>query len=414
MYVFSWLDNRTLVACDFMLALAFAIAFFGMKRTYPNLRGIHTIAISFLLVVAGTFLIAARGAVPWFASVTLGNGCLFASSVFLHRGILRFIGSRKKSWLPIAVSAIGLGVVCYYSQARNNVVPRIVAIVLAAAIVRGLIAVEIFRKSANSTSPTAMRLFAASMSLFAAATVNLGFLTILSGATTNTGLQSNGIGTATLLLSVVCIFTTGLFILLLSSSELISVSRDESLRDSLSGAYNRRGIELKLAAELKRVQHGKHKLSIALIDVDYFKSINDIQGHAAGDAALRDVAETISTHLRGRDFLGRYGGDEFLLILPQTACSIALGVTERLSLAVSNIAVLSGSMPLTLSIGLTEAAAEDDAVTLIARADKALYQAKSDGRNCRRIVTSDCEQPTPSLATHPGILAAPVESSLLN
>ncbi|HEY2740038.1 MAG TPA: GGDEF domain-containing protein, partial [Thermoanaerobaculia bacterium] len=125
--------------------------------------------------------------------------------------------------------------------------------------------------------------------------------------------------------------------------------------------------------------------------VDYFKSINDIQGHAAGDAALRDVADTISTHLRGRDHLGRYGGDEFLLILPGTPCSVALNVAERLNQAVSDRTKSGLTMPLTLSIGLTEATADDNAVTLIARADKALYQAKADGRNCRRVVIDGVE-----------------------
>jgi diguanylate cyclase (GGDEF)-like protein len=242
-------------------------------------------------------------------------------------------------------------------------------------------------------------------------------MTILHGATSNV-LQSGPIGTATLLLGVVPLFVTGLFILVLSSGELIATSRDESQKDSLSGAFNRRGIEVKLAAELKQIQHGKQKLSVALIDVDYFKSINDIQGHAAGDAALRDVAETISTHLRGRDYLGRYGGDEFLLILPQTPCTIALGVTERLNQAVSNLSLTGGSMPLTLSIGLTEAVPEDDAMTLIARADKALYQAKSDGRNCRRVVTADAEAPkgegAPENAALGGMLMPPAGSSLLH
>jgi diguanylate cyclase (GGDEF)-like protein len=414
MYVFSWLDNRTLIACDLMLAAAFSVVFFSMKRTYPNLRGINTIAISFLLCVPGTFLIASRGSIPYFISVVLANIFVFGSFVFLYRGILRFIGSRRTAFIPITVSCIALGILFYYSQIQDKIVPRIVAISLTVGLVRGMIALELFRKSPTSTSPTVMRLFAASMSLFAAVTVNCGILTILHGSPSH-GLESNGAGTATLLLSVVAIFVTGLFILLLSSSELIAASRDESQKDSLSGAFNRRGIEIKLAAELKRIQSGKQKLSVALIDVDYFKSINDIQGHAAGDAALRDVAETISTHLRGRDYLGRYGGDEFLLILPHTPCSIALGVTERLCQAVSHLSVNTGSMPLTLSIGLTEAVLEDDAVTVIARADKALYQAKSDGRNCRRVVTANSDEKTaPDGAPIGNILLPGVESSLLH
>jgi diguanylate cyclase (GGDEF)-like protein len=415
MHYISWLDNRTLIACDLMLSAVFAVLFFGMKRTYPNLRGINTIAISFLLFVPGTMLIVSRGTIPNFISVTLANCFVFGSFVFLYRGILRFIGSRSSAFLPILVSCLAVGVLFYYSQVQDKVVPRIVAISLTVAAIRGLIALELFKKSANFTSPKAMRLFAASMSLFAAVTVNCGIVTILHGSPSGL-LESSGVGTATLGLSVVSIFITGIFILLLSSGELIAASRDESQKDSLSGAFNRRGIEVKLAAELKRIQHSNSKLSVALIDVDYFKSINDIQGHAAGDAALRDVAETISTHLRGRDYLGRYGGDEFLLILPQTPATIALGVTERLAHAVSNISLSSGGMPLTLSIGLTEAVVEDNAVTLIARADKALYQAKSDGRNCRRIVAVESQLVDLSLATaaRAAILAAPVESSLLH
>jgi diguanylate cyclase (GGDEF)-like protein len=417
MYVLSWFDNRTLIACDSMLAASFATVFFCMKRSYPNLRGINTIAIAFLMGVPATFLLASRGEIPYFISVFVANCFVFGSFIFLYRGILRFVGSRRTAVIPVTVSCVSLAVLFYYSEIQENIVPRIVAISLTVGLVRGLIAFELFRKSPTFTSPKAMRLFAALMSFFAAVTVNCGVMTILHGAPSD-ALQSNTVGTATLLLGVVSLFVTGLFILVLSSGELIAASRDESQKDSLSGAFNRRGIEAKLAAELQRIEKTKHKLTVALIDVDYFKSINDIQGHAAGDAALRDVAEAISTHLRGRDHLGRYGGDEFLLILPQTPCNVALAVTERLNHAVGNISLTDGSLPLTLSIGLTEAVPEDDAVTLIARADKALYQAKSDGRNCRRVIFADTDSPigdgAPENTVLGGMLMPPTGSSLLH
>jgi diguanylate cyclase (GGDEF)-like protein len=389
MQVLSWFDNRTLIACDFMLAVAFAVVFFSMKRSYPNLRGINTIAISFLLGVPGTFLIASRGNIPDFLSVTVAHSFVFGSFVFLYRGILRFLGSRRSVLIPAVVSLMAIALLFYFSQIQDRIVPRIVVLSLTIGLVRGLIAIELFHKSPSFTSPTAMRLFAAAMSLFAAVSVNCGLVTMFHGAPSN-GLASNPIGTLTLLLGVVSVCVTGLFILVLSSTELIAHSRDESQKDSLSGAFNRRGIEAKLAAELKRVGRSHHRLSIALIDVDYFKSINDIQGHAAGDAALRDVAETIAKHLRARDLLGRYGGDEFLLVLPDTPCHIAVSIAERLNHSVRalNLMIASGK-PLTLSIGLTEAVPDDDAVTLIARADKALYQAKTDGRNCRRVAAPD-------------------------
>ena len=414
MYVLSWLDNRTLIACDFMLAVAFAVAFFSLKRTYPILRGINTIGISFLLGVPGTFLLASHGYIPYFLSVTVANGFIFCSFIFLYRGILRFLGSRRTSLVPVIVSCISLAILCYYSQIQDRIVPRVVAISATIGFVRGLIALELFRKSETFPSPKAMRLFAAAMSFFAAVTVHTGVMTLLHGVPNHQAIESAPSGSGALLLGVVSVCVTGLFILVLASSELIARSRDESQKDCLSGAFNRRGIETKLAAELKYIQRGKHRLSVALIDVDYFKSINDIQGHAAGDAALREVAETISTHLRGRDYLGRYGGDEFLLILPQTPCSVALGVTERLNQAITKLSLATGSMPLTLSIGLTEAVAADDAVTLIARADKALYQAKSDGRNCQRVVIASSDPARSEAPALGAIIIPPVESSLLH
>jgi diguanylate cyclase (GGDEF)-like protein len=390
MHELSWFDDRTLVACDSMLAIAFAIVFFGMRRASANLRGINSIAISFILFVPGMLLIVAtRNSSPGSPSIALANCCLFTSFVFLYRGILRFIGSRRTSFLPVALSLLAIAVLFHFSRNQDSVWARVVVISLTAGFIRGFIAFELFRKSAASPSPAVMRLFAAFMALFAATRIITGIAAAIRTGAPITTLQADSLSSSSLLLGMVSVFLTGLFILLLSSGQLIAASRDESQKDSLSGAFNRRGIEVKLAAELKRIQNGKHKLSIALIDVDYFKSINDIQGHAAGDAALRDVADAISTHLRGRDYLGRYGGDEFLIILPHTPCTIAVAVTDRLCNAVSALVASPGSIPLTLSIGLTEAVPEDDAVTLIARADKALYQAKSDGRNCRRVVIAN-------------------------
>jgi diguanylate cyclase (GGDEF)-like protein len=419
MDLLSWFDNRTLISCDFLLAAAFAIVFFGMKKAYPNLRGINTIAISFLLGVPGSFLIASRGSIPNFLSVVIAQGFVLGSFLFLYRGILRFLGSRKTILLPCIASLFCVGILFYFTQVQDNIVPRIVAISATVGMVRGLIAIELFRKSPNFPSPKLMRAFAACMAFFAASSVNCGIITLFHGAPSDR-LRSDPIGTITLLLGVVSVCITGLAMLILSCKELIERSKDESQKDSLSGALNRRGIEDKLAGELKHIHRAQQKLAIALIDVDYFKAINDIQGHAAGDAALRDVAHTISKHLRGRDYLGRYGGDEFLLVLPQTPCSIALTVAERLSNAVQQACAAAGSPPITLSIGLTVAVPGDDAITLIARADKALYQAKSDGRNCRRVVTPE---PVPaegavaaehSIPAHSPLLLPNIDSPILH
>lgn len=413
MYWLLTLDNRTLVACDFILATAFSVVFFGMKRSYPSLRGTNTIAISFLLGVPGSFLLASWGLVPRVVTVVLACCFAFASFIFLYRGILRFIGSRRTIALPVTLSCSSLGLLLYYSNIQENTAARIVAISLTLATVRGLIALELLRKSPTFTSPRTMRMFAAAMAFFAAATVQCGISSILYGGPGN-ALEARSFSSMLLFLGLISVCVTGLFVLVLSSGELIARSRDESLKDSLSGAFNRRGIEAKLETELLNVQRSRHRLSVALIDVDYFKSINDIQGHAAGDAALREIAEAISSHLRGRDYLGRYGGDEFLLVLPNTPCSIALAVTERLNRAVTNLQITAGTpLPLTLSIGITEAVPHDNAASVLARADKALYQAKSDGRNCRRVVTDLQDASSEPTTLRKPVLLSAANSSFL-
>lgn len=390
MSLLSWFDNRTLIACQCLLAIVFAVVFFGMRRLYPNLRGVRSIALSFLLGIPGTILLGTRGHVSFFVSVMAANSFVFGSFLFLYRGILRFVGSRRTMYLPSAAIVVSIAVLYYFSQVHENIVPRIVAISLTIGLIRGLIAVELFRKAYTTNSPATIRLFALSMSFFSAVSFNRGIETFLHGAPANY-LQSNLLQTTTLLLGVLSICLTGIFFLLLSSGELIAASRSDSEQDTLSSAFNRRGIESRLAIELNRVDRSSQKLSIALIDIDHFKSINDTHGHAAGDAAICQVAETISDRLRAYDSLGRFGGDEFLLLLPQTPCGDALLVAERLRRAVNHLTIPGISKSITLSIGITEAVPADDALALLARADKALYQAKSAGRNCGRVFLSGAE-----------------------
>jgi len=412
MHVLTNLDTRTLLACDFLLTTAFSVALLAMKRCYPVLRGINTIAISFLLGIPGAFLLASWGWMPHGLTIAAAYFFVLASFLFLYRGILRFIGSRRTILLPVVVSCLALAALFYFSQIERSAAGRVITISIAIASVRGLIALELLRKSPSFTSPRSMRLFAAFMAFIAASTVECGLSSVITGSHSGT-FDSGPFTTTVLFLGVVSVCVTGIFLLWLSSGELIARSRDESLKDSLSGAFNRRGIEAKLETELKQLEGRKSRLSIALIDVDYFKTINDVQGHAAGDAALRDVAEAITSHLRGRDYLGRYGGDEFLLILPNTVSGIALSVTERLSKAVTALHLSTGLTPLTLSIGITEAVPHDDLASLLARADKALYKAKSDGRNCRRIYTELDEKSERLTDLRSPVLIAPANSSLL-
>jgi len=168
--------------------------------------------------------------------------------------------------------------------------------------------------------------------------------------------------------------------------ELQQSLRFAATHDFLTKLLNRAEIVAGLKREIARSHRIGHPASIILADIDHFKKINDSLGHAAGDEALKEVARRLVAELRPYDLVGRYGGEEFLLVLPNCNLESALHRAEQLRWSVSKSPTLSmvGSVPITLSMGVTvsncfpELAAEE----LLQQADQALYLAKQDGRNC--------------------------------
>lgn len=158
--------------------------------------------------------------------------------------------------------------------------------------------------------------------------------------------------------------------------------------DPLTGIANRRKIMADLEARLARMRPGS-ALAVLLLDVDNFKAINDGHGHVAGDDALRSLTERIQGQLRAGDALGRMGGEEFLIILDRARPVVADAIAERIRAAVANARFDVGdslALPITVSIGAASWQPDDTVKTLYAKADKALYQAKNQGRNC--VITS--------------------------
>jgi diguanylate cyclase (GGDEF)-like protein len=158
--------------------------------------------------------------------------------------------------------------------------------------------------------------------------------------------------------------------------------------DELTGALNRRFVMRELDDELLRTTRSSLPCSVALIDLDWFKKINDTFGHPAGDEALRTFAITIFANIRGIDKFGRYGGEEFLLIMPETEQADAIRTLDRLRELVAGLdwAAISPTMTVTMSAGLTSVRSNDTTDTILSRADRALYRAKQSGRNRVNVV----------------------------
>lgn len=162
--------------------------------------------------------------------------------------------------------------------------------------------------------------------------------------------------------------------------------RELATHDPLTGLFNRRHVEEVLRRELDRTARHDRPLALAMMDADHFKNINDTYGHQTGDEVLRAISGRCQKTLRSHDVLGRYGGEEFVIVFPETNIGEATAVAERLRAAVADnpITVGANALAVTVSIGLASYAPGQDLEKMFQRADSALYMAKQGGRNLVR------------------------------
>jgi diguanylate cyclase (GGDEF)-like protein len=180
---------------------------------------------------------------------------------------------------------------------------------------------------------------------------------------------------------------TGLLAIAVRNVQLLLETRELNVRDGLTSCFTRsHGLE-RLEGELRRTRRSRQPLSILMFDIDHFKAINDQLGHQRGDDLLRAVGVKLTRVLRSTDMRCRYGGDEFLIILPDTPLLGAQHVADSVRNEIATLAMAAGdqTLPVTVSIGVATAAREEPGIAvLLERADEALYQAKRSGRNqCR-------------------------------
>ena len=159
--------------------------------------------------------------------------------------------------------------------------------------------------------------------------------------------------------------------------------------DQLTGALNRRGLDETIGREIKRAERGQTAVSVALLDIDNFKQLNDSLGHQAGDRALKHLTQVIKETLRPADSVGRYGGEEFLIVLPDTDLAAGIEAMQRLQRDLTKKFFLHNNerILVTFSAGVALRRENEDSEDLIGRADKAMYKAKQTGKN--RVVAAE-------------------------
>ena len=160
----------------------------------------------------------------------------------------------------------------------------------------------------------------------------------------------------------------------------IDLLYEAAIHDEKTGLYNNKFFETVLDMEIEKAKRGKQKLCFFIIDIDFFKKINDTHGHIKGDELLAQLAKVVRKQLRKSDIAARFGGEEFVILLPETPLEKAKFLTARLRTKIKSDSVLK-KYNLTISGGLTEFKERDNKKSLKERADKALYKAKETGRD---------------------------------
>jgi diguanylate cyclase (GGDEF)-like protein len=185
--------------------------------------------------------------------------------------------------------------------------------------------------------------------------------------------------------------------------------REQATRDPLTGLWNRRSIVEILERELARSQRENSHLALLMVDLDHFKLVNDTFGHSAGDAVLREVSLRMASSVRPYDAVGRYGGEEFLIILPGCAAGTGLSQAERMRSIIEEAPVIIDSSRLetiTASFGVTSCCGPvvPSADAIIQVADQAMYAAKREGRNRVWLM--------PALAAEHGVIDQPLPKAV--
>ncbi|MBC3918498.1 GGDEF domain-containing protein [Undibacterium sp. CY18W] len=362
-----------------------------------NVRGARQWALGHCCMCIGIFT-STQMSPEWplliIAAVPLITGCGFG---FIFNGIQAFKGKRCNYWITAWLGLQMMTQSLWFGIVQDDIRTVLIANSL---LFSGIFAAGAINLMVKTTQPlkTAYWLAAGSFAFIALMSLlralNL-FLTPAHGV----GLFAQGnVNPIFLVLGGLSQLSISLSLVLLITFRLVSDLREQASYDSLTGAMNRRRFEDESRRLLARAIRTGEPLSIIMIDVDFFKRINDRHGHPAGDEVLRRLSKLLQAVIRSEDCLARYGGEEFCILLVGTREQGAAQLAERVRLLYADLRIewKNEILQSTLSAGVADSSTVGtDLSTLVGAADQALYRAKNAGRNCIALHSMN-NQPLPS------------------
>lgn len=363
-------------------AAALALFLLGCRlvlRAMPGLRGIRELSWVIICAIAAVVLVGLRPWAPAWLTILIANCALFASFLLLYWTTTRVLGE-KAAFLPwgIALCIAVLPPLCYATWIHPSLVARIVMSSGSIAILCAATAVVLFRhQSADlnySTTTVAWLQIGSSV-------INVGRCILSILYPPRNFIQGDWVQTAFTYGQLIFCLATCCGIVWLSLTRHRAALESLALTDSMTGLLNRRAFDAILGREMRRASISGYALGLILIDLDWFKTINDTFGHFAGDEAIRRVSAILQRETRAADALARYGGEEFVVLLRDAVPEQAKSIAERLRTCIEQCAELPSKFRLTASIGVALSQHAESEAEFFDRCDKALYESKKSGRN---------------------------------
>jgi len=342
-----------------------------------------------LAVVVALPLILLRGKIPDALSVVVANVLLALGGAAYYAGCARFLG-RRPQWpiLLAGVTAVGVAVI-YWRYAVDSIPMRVFSTTLFSGAFCTALVWMLLRHSPAGRSTYPYRVTAIIAFVFGVCQLIRGVYFLTLHAASNPSMFATAGSVLLLVVAAAIMPILSMSAMLMVHDALLADARDAANRDFLTGALSRQGFEALARRHVGRVLRHARPLALLILDLDHFKRINDTLGHAAGDAVLRAFVQMAQAQLRPTDVLGRIGGEEFALLLPDTDSGNAMHLADRLRKAAAAHVVMAGaqSCRYSLSGGVAVWQPGESFDRLSARADRALYDAKYQGRD--RICAAD-------------------------
>jgi diguanylate cyclase (GGDEF)-like protein len=371
------LDLRTIIIMSGVLALLLSVVLLFLRFSNPkSIQGLTLWAVAPAFVFVATLLLGWRGQMPDPVSTIVANVLLLTSVVFFYWGTRRFFGLDPfyRRWLGVIAAIIPL--LLWYGVFEPSFTARVMLVTGLWFCLTCLMILLIWRRGKEVFSTRYMVV----VLLIHASVLLLRFLTALLPLPGEDLLDPSRIQTLYLTANAFIILAVCIGFILMASDKLRDEFQHAASHDYLTNVLLRRTLIAACEQELERCRRHGRNMVLLMLDIDHFKAINDAHGHQMGDRVLIEFVNRITPLLRRSDQLGRFGGEEFLILLPETSQEEALAVAERIRIRVG---LPAKDLPsITVSIGMTSNRADEGEIdVLLARADKALYKAKEAGRN---------------------------------